>query len=659
MTQGNLDLLPNLETVRKGKGEREVLNHVEDLFDRAKKIRLQFERQWYVNLAFYFGKQYVQWASTALGSWSKLHEPAAPPWRVRLVSNKIRPIIRAELAKVTKEKPTGFVIPASSDDDDLFAARAGEHIFEHLWTVLKFGKVLRQTEFWTMLCGTAFLKDWYDPKKRDPSGVEGAICVERISPFHLWVLDMQTEDIEDQPVVIHGLAKDPDWVEQVFKKRVPPDALSSGGLLEQKFMSALGITDQNQQKRYVSVKEAWIKPSKRFPEGAVVVWAGETLLGIQEGWPYRHGEYPFTKFDHIPTGRFYADSTIPDLIPLQKEYNRTRSQIIEAKNRMSKPQLVAPRGSVDPNKITSEPGLIVFYTPGYNPPQPIPLVPIPNYVIEELDRCQRDMDDISSQHEVTRGRTPPGVTAATAISYLQEEDDSKLAATIASLEEGVEKAGKHFLSHVQQFWDAQRLVKVTGENEQFDAFMFGKADIRGNTDFRVEAGSAAPRSLAAKQAFITELGKLGWIPPQRALRYLGMGETNKLYEELQIDARHAQRENLRLSQGDSSVTVNTWDDHYVHVIEHNNERKRQKFEALPDDVKQLFEAHVTQHLQVIAMEQGQQFPPGDPRLYAFIRGVGPMVAQLGSGPGPGGGATPSAALGPGGQEGGDNAVGAG
>lgn len=596
-----------------GGGDKELISYAEDCFKKSRSERIRFEQQWYINLAFYFGKQYVQWvgASQALSSsavWSRLVEPAAPSWRVRLVSNRIRPTIRIELSKVTKERPIGFVVPSSADDDDLLAARAGENVWDHCWRDLSMNKILRRSMFWTMLCGTAFVKDYWDKSIKDSADNDGSIVAEPVSTFHLLVPDLQEEEIENQPYVIHFMSKDPAWIKKIYGKDIQPETSGESTLLEQKIFSALGL-NANKAKTTAAVKELWVKPNGKYPNGIKITWAGEILLGADEGeWPYKHKQYPFTKLDHVPTGRFYADSIIPDLIPLQKEYNRTRSQIIEAKNRMSKPQLIAPRGSVDPNKITSEPGLIIFYTPGYTPPTPLPLQNLPGYVIEELDRSIRDMDDISGQHEVAKGRTPPGVTAATAISFLQEADDTKLSYTIASLEEGVEKIGRHFLSHVDQFWDDERVIKVLGENNTLEAYMLSSSDLRGNTDFRIEVGSATPRSKSAKQAFITELMKMGTIPPDRGLRYLEMAETSRMYEEMQIDARQAQRENLKLSAGEP-IGINTWDNHEVHVAEHNNHRKRQVFENLEPEKKDIIEKHVQLHqMLMFALASGLQIP---------------------------------------------------
>lgn len=589
--------------------DTEILVYVNSLFEKAKRSRYQFEKQWYLNLAFYFGRQYSTWAPGTASGLTRLWEPPAPPWRVRLVSNQIRPIIRTELSKCTKERPQAFVVPATSDDDDTAAARAAENIFEHLQRTMEFNKVLRRTVLWTLLCGSGFIKDWYEPETVGPDGIPGVIKAEPVTAFHLYAPDTQEEELENQPYLIHCLAKSPEYVETVYGKKVAADSSAGSGLLEQRFLSAMGI--DSTPKSYVAVKEAWIKPCRKFLEGAIVTWAGDEILNIEEeGFVYQHGQYPFTKIDHIPTGRFYGDSVINDLIPLQRELNRSISQLIEAKNRMAKPQLAAQKGSIDPGKVTSEPGLIILYQPGYQPPTPIPLTNLPQYVTDQIGMIKMDMQDIAGQHEISKGQVPTGVTAATAISYLQESDDTKLAPTITSIEESVERIGKHVLSHVQQFWELPRIIKVVGDDGQFESYELSQADIRGNTDLRIETGSATPRSRAAKQAFITELGKLQWITPERALRYLDMAETSKLYEEIQIDSRQAQRENLRMAQGDDTVLANDWDNHEIHLEEHNNYRKRQAFESLPDEIKVMFQMHVQTHKDVLAASMGLQIAPG-------------------------------------------------
>lgn len=604
--------------------EREMLERCRKWLDDARQARIKYERTWYENLAFFGGKQYVQWSNRAVSATgiARLYEPPAPPWRVRLVSNKIKPVIRKELAKVTKEKPQPYVIPASTDDDDLAAARAAESIFDHLTRELEFNKVLRQMLFWELICGTAFIKDWYDPKSPDAQGIQGKIYLEPVNPFQLFVPTPAEPDIENQPYIIHGLTKSLEWVKDKYKKDVEADSGKSAAVMDGAFLTAMGLPQPS--KDTTTVYECWIKPCGKYPQGGVITWAGDTLLSVHDAWPFENPDYPFTKFGHVPSGTFYDDSVIPDMIPLQKEMNRTRSQIVEAKNRMAKPQLIAARGSVDPNKMTSEPGLIIFYTPGFAKPEPIPLIPLPNYVIDEVGRCQQDMDDISGQHEISKGGTPSGVSAATAISFLQEQDDAMIAPTITSIEEGVARVGRHVLGYVKQFWEAERTIRVLGENQAYEVFNFNKSSIRGNTDLHVQAGSSTPRSTAAKQAFITELMDKQYITPQQGLRYLEMAETSRMHEEMAVSERQAQRENLRMMNGED-VTVNSYDEHQVHLQEHDMFRRKQAFERSDEQVKMRFEMHVALHRQLTAQTQGTPIMPGEPAPSLSPEGGPPPV----------------------------------
>lgn len=609
-------------------------------YDSIKSARSSIERQWYINLSFYFGKQYVQIVSTqsnANGNAYRLNVPAAPPWRVRMVANKIRPVIRTELSKVTASKPTSRIFPASNDDADIFAARAGEQIWDSIYRQKKVRNTLRRSMFWTLICGNGFIKDYWDAGRLDPNAnVMGDIRIVPETPFHIMVPDFREEEIEDQPYLIHASTKSPEWVRANYGKllngrSINPNTAQATDILENSFVNLVGGSQLT--KDSILCLEVWLKPGAHslFPNGGMFTVLGDQVVQMEEdGWPYKHNEYPVSKFDHIPTGKFYSDSVITDMIPLQKEYNRTRSQIVEAKNRMSKPQLMAYKGSINPSQITTEPGQVILVTPGYSMPSPLPLQPLPNYVLEELQRCQADMDDVSGQHEITKGRVPPGVTAATAISYLQEQDDSKISHTVDSIEDGIEKIARHALSHVQQYWAQPRIVKVIGMDGEFDAKMFKGSDLRGNTDITVEAGSGLPVSKAAKQAYVLDLMKMGFVDPQDGLKVLEFGGVEKLYDEMQQDVRQAQRENLRLqevtaediqaqmdaeAQGippTASVPVNTWDNHQIHIATHNKFRKSQAFDNMALEIKQNFEAHVHQHELYIQQEQMQQMMGGAP-----------------------------------------------
>ena len=597
-------------------------------FEACKASRQRVEKDWFMNMSFYFGRQYVTWnRSVTSDNWT-LGTQRVPAWRVRHTANKIRPIIRKEITKLSKEVPQFFVVPASSDDTDIAAARAAEAIAESIIYSTSFNRKRRQATWWATVTGIGYTKTWWDENESDSDGNRGIIRIDSVSPFHIWVPNLENPEIEEQPYIFHAVAMSPEDVKNLYGVALEPNAVTSQ--TEQRFRSGLGISDKDKKLDAVQVIEVWIKPNHRFPNGAMFTMGGGKLLYKQDSpkefddagnektfdgldsdsfggrepvssWPYTHRKYPFTKIDHIPSGKYYGDSVISDLLPLQKEYNRSRSQGMEARNLTSKPQWTVPKGSIDVKKMTAQPGLVIEYTPGFDRPMPINNPDLPPYVMQMEDRTLRDIDFTASQFEVSQGRTPPGIEAASAIAYLQEENDTVLGHTVASLEEAVADIGMKALNLAHTYWEDGRMIKVVSGSNAFEAMMFKKETTPTVVDLRVEAGSMAPRSKAAKQALITELLKMGAIPQMEALKYLEQSETNRLYADLQVDSRQAQRENYRLKQGEQ-LTINPFDNHVAHVIAHERFMKGQEFEMLDDQIKQVFLQHHSLHLQQYGQE---------------------------------------------------------
>lgn len=653
--------------------EHQIVAWASQQYRDMKSNRSRLEMQWYINLAFYFGRQYVEPMLRAgqTTSGGRLTIPTCPPWRVRMVINRVRGAIRKEMAKLTSQKPSVTVVPSSSDDRDYFAAQAGEQIWDSTYREKKIKAHIRRSVWWSLITGNGFLKTWWDDNEIDDfNNLRGSLCYSTVTPFHILVPDLREEELENQPYLIHVQTRPKDWVTLNYPDLgdVTPDTAEANDILEDSFMGITGQKELIDRKKAVVIKECWIKPNciPQFPTGGMLTVVGNRLAQICDMWPYEHSKYPFSKIDHIPTGKFYSDSSIIDLLPLQREYNRTRSQIIESKNLMSKPQWTAQRGSIDPAKVTSAPGQWLLYQPGFERPQPVAPPPLPSYVLQEIERLIHDWDDISGQHEVSKGQAPPGVTAATAISYLQEQDESMLAHTFDSLEEAVEKTAFMTLSLIKQYWVVERIVKIVGTDGSFDAQAFKGSDLRNNTDIRVEGGSSLPTSKAAKQAFIMDLMKMGFIPPQQGLEVMDIGGLNKITDQIKIDIRQAQRENLKMAsvtpdqlmqynqiqmeqaapnpmtgmptnpeyqlpqqaqdlmqmqqdpvQGQLQqpvqaidppimVPTHTWDNHQVHIAKHNDFRKSQAFDNLPEETKQLFEAHVQDHTKALQFEMMQQ-----------------------------------------------------
>ena len=650
-----------LKKLQKSEKGKKLVDYLKKEYQKSKDAKNWRVRQWYTNISFERGKQYVAWDSTK-SALSQL--PRGDKNLPRITINKIRPIVRTEVAKLTSQKPSAVCLPASNDVEDVFAATAATQIWDSLYDRLHVGREMRKVARDISVLGLGYMKVYWDSGKYDQwSEEEGDICIDHISPFNVFVPDLSIEDNQDQPYVFHVYTKSIEWLKMTYGDLIPkdkkPTVVAATEIAD--VSSALDIRENNSKPDASLVIEAWVMPgtTSLLPKGGYIVLVDEVIVEASvDGYPSGYSECPITKFDHIPSGQYYPASVIDDIIPLQREINRTRSQRIQAKNMMAKPQVYYREGSLNVQKISTAPGQYIGVRPGFEYPSSAPMPQLPPYVAEELQALYGDLENISGQHEVSRGETPPGVEAATAIAYLQERDDSYLAPTFASIEEGLSRVAKMALTLAAEYWTGERTVKIAGDNNGFSAEMFRGSDIARGTDIKIESGSALPTSKAAKQSLIMDMMRLGLVPPEDGLELLDVAALSRYTDNrgTRPDELRAQRENIMfkdvgemeimrhyqewqqgIQQGDPKminqdsgqplkppaiVPVNKWDNHAVHIQEHDNFRKSPAYDLLTDSQKAELNKHIEMHEMALASLQAAQV------MQAQLGAQPPMSNQL-------------------------------
>jgi hypothetical protein len=223
------------------------------------------------------------------------------------------------------------------------------------------------------------------------------------------------------------------------------------------------------------------------------------------------------------------------------------------------------------------------------------------------------MEDISGQHEVTNAQVPPGVTAASAITLLQEADDTRLGLAMTDYEEGLGKIGTKILELVNRYYTDSRMIKIAGDDGSWQIFDFRNTDLRDSTHVEVQAGSSFPSSQAAKQAMMRDLVTMitqtgnGLHGRQLAqfMRDLGLGATDHLIQEYTANETQVNRENVLLMQG-KPLPINDYDDTQAHLDGHTDKQKSASYAQAPPQVKAAFEQHVALHRQKQQQEQQEQ-----------------------------------------------------
>lgn len=625
---------------------------------KAKNARQSKVTQWAMNMAFVSGEHWAELTPRVLGGQfgNKLFVPKKPYYYDRKTVNRTRSFMRTELSKFTSKSPTANVVPASAEDEAVRSAYAAEQAWESIQDSQKYAEHFAVAAWWSIVTGNGFIKTWWDNTCIDPMNPEqpGMIRFGSVSPFNLFVPDLREQQIEDQPYLINAYKKSVEWVNTYYAQQLNGRTVEASSADDNQLTDRmLNLTESGDKKDSVTLYEAWIKPGscKHLPNGGVVISVDDVCLLVSEGWPYAHGEYPFTKFEHIPTATFYAETPLTDLIPLQKEYNKIRTDISEAGRRMAKPQLLAQRGSIVASKITNEPGLVIEYRPGFQPPTPMTLVPLPQYYVEQQDRILADIEEITGQHDVSKGNAPSGVTAGTAINYLQESADQFLTPEYQSIERGTARIGSQTLQLFVQYVDLERKIRTVGADNTFDVTLITGASIKDSTGIRVEPGSSISHSKAANDAKVMDYFSVGIVDQPTAARMLELGGVQRFQDIMQTAEKKAQRENVKMKMLDPIQLVNEatqqaqqiltnppvdpntqlpmdmtgitpeqlqqelppvvlvadFDVHEIHIETHNRFRMSQEYEALDPVIQDQFTKHVAMHQKMYMQGQMMNF----------------------------------------------------
>lgn len=609
-------------------------------FEQAKSVRGRLEPGWYLNMAYYLGDQWLYWNR------GRLERPKLDPWRFLSIDNRIQPVVRTEIAKMTKQQPAFQVTPQTGDDVDIASAKLAEQILEYLWDEVELRSRLIDALTWSRVVGSGFWKIFWDKSVGEGSQVlvapdgkpaldengrplkpesippemlaelqnqgvqvvpinQGDVAVEVRSPFEIFP-DPLAKNLHECEWLFEETVKSPDYVFKKYGVNAEADSGPSLGVVESRIWSQF-----DQQKTGVRVREFWCRPNREYPNGCRSVIIGDKIVAHEDN-PFDAMPYVMFRNIEIP-GRFWPDSVVKQLRGPQTELNKIKSQILENAARIGNPAIMTSRQAGV--EYSGQPGERIFYDSTVQDAMPRYLQPaeVPAYVREQITRVEESIREISGQHEITSGNVPAGVTAASAINLLLEQDDTRLGPAIYDMEGAIARAGRKITKLVAQFYSTERTIAIAGDEGTWDIFGFRGGMLNGNTKVDVQAGSAMPRSKAAKQAAMNDILHL-FIQNGVAfdsknlakyLRDMEVGGLERLIDQYSIDETQVAYENNRLSMGEP-LMINPFDNDEAHLSGHKDFQKSGKFRQLDPQIQQLFQQHVDMHQQrVDEMQQAQ------------------------------------------------------
>jgi hypothetical protein len=599
--------------------EKQILSFIKDRVDGTDMN--DYKLQGYLNLAYFVGKQWI----TIDEKTKRLIQPERQPWQIRMVANRIQPIVRTELAKITKNKPICDVIPASNEDNDIKASKTAQKICEWLEYELSLQRCDREICLQGLTTAMGFLKPFWNKNKgqklQDPETGEivmsGDVDVDIVSFFDV-KFDMSASTWKDVRWICFEKPRDVDEIYEIYGEKVEPEKnLVSTNAYDSKLRSLNQNWDNSNFKKYdhsAMVKEYWELPSQKFPNGRRVTIASDKVLLYVEDIGFGEEddtirELPFFPYIHINVpGRTIGTTVVEQLIPIQREYNKARSQVIEHKNLMAKPKWLTQEDSLV-DEITDMPGEVIQYKVGFQMPIMSQPTSMGSDVYKNLEQLVEEFYFISGQQDVSHGNTAnSSVKSGVAIRFLQEQDDTKLGPSIQNYIDYKNAYMSYFLKMIRYKTSIERTINIVGQDKKIEAITFKGSDITSTT-VRVQEGSMFQASKSAKQQYIFDLINAGVLNAQEdkqiILKMLELGMVDSLYDDTQIDILKADEENERYKKGDTSPLTRDFYNHTLHILEHNKFRKSQDYDELPPELQQVIDAHVQEHEMYLTPQQPQ------------------------------------------------------
>lgn len=611
---------------------------------RVSASRISHEGIWMTNIAYLIGFDSVYY-DTQARQFKSVGRTNQFVKRNRIHVNKILPTIQNRLARLCKNPPKYDVRPNSSNTEDKEAARLSLQILNMVWDKQKINSKRIPLYMWTQQCGHAYIKVSFDDQMGEPMispdgnellGYEGDIRVDVTSPFEIFP-DSLAKSVDESNWFVQAKIRKIDYFKTHYPERGHLVKEEAAWLLSAQYESKINSLNSQgfveggaslQKMKGAAIELIYYeRRSRKHPNGRMIPTANGVLLDDK---PLPVGEVPIVKFDDILiAGKYYSESIITHLRPIQDQFNRVIQKRAEWTNKLLAGKYIAFRGSnLTQESLNDQSGEVVMVdavpnAPNGGMPVAMQVPPIPAFAYQEEQALEKHMFDISGISEVSRGQMPSASIPAIGMQLLTEQDDTRIGVMTEAHEEAWASVGHLILLYVEKFFTMPRLLKIAGSSLEYTVKSFIGADIKGNNDVLVIRGSTLPGSKSLRRQEILNTYSQGLLGDpnddkvrQNVLEMLEYGDLAEVWLDQGLDKQQINK-SIALIEEEKLAPIVKLDNHQAFIVELNRYRKSDKFDALSDISKQLLEECINGHVQMMIDISAPPMPPqlpGSPQL---------------------------------------------
>lgn len=285
----------------------------------------------------------------------------------------------------------------------------------------------------------------------------------------------------------------------------------------------------------VMVRNFYHKPSKHLPEGAFIKYTDTAILEWTE-YPFDHAHLPCDIDRDIEIeNELFGRPAISQIEQMQRHYNNIASSQARDLGVGSAPKWLVPKGAADFRTINNEFTIVEYKGPVA--PQLVKGNPISSDGLIIQDRMEKRMSKHMKVYDISRGEVPTGVTANSALRFLDEQESQVLADDERKRKRRVLSTYKSMVQVMAQYYEANdgRTLRTLGKNNQYQIEDMKKADFTKVYDVQFQNTSALPDTKTGKIAAIIDLNTATQTDPvfrrEDVVNMLDLGTDETFTEE--------------------------------------------------------------------------------------------------------------------------------
>lgn len=359
------------------------------------------------------------------------------------------------------------------------------------------------------------------------------------------------------------------------------------------------LCEETTRKSDLEVWHFYHRSTAELDAGRYIKFVRSAAL-INKDNPYLGDDYraiiPLIRSGDIDTpGVMNGDSTVTHGRGPQAVYNNLVSLDIRNKFQFAHPKWFMPKGAAKVESLGNNTTVVSYRGP--NPPK----VSQPQIQsdTEGKTEAKTDLQQIMGVYGVSRGEPPTGVTAAVALTFLDEQENERSNVGVAAVTRSLLNIAKHTIWLMSDFYDdsKERLERILGRNRAADIDNFNMVDLRSIADVKVKNASALPQQKSARIQYILDIKKEfpGIVPEDHAVELLGLGEVDRLRSIVSVAIRAAESENQKLMMGKVPKEPRDFEYHLQHYRIHMRQMNEDSYETLPEESQQNFKDHMSAH----------------------------------------------------------------